>query len=205
MTSTRFGDCSFDPAAHVLTRAGREVPLSRRAFVLLGILVERRPAVLTHAELRDRLWPDTFVGYAGLPALVSEIRKALGHDEHGPRFLRTVHGVGSAFIGETQPRSGGGPRLSPFVLRWRGREFPRFRERTSLAALLDGRSRYLRAGCPGITPGWWWRATTPPSRTSEARTAPWSKAGGPRLRPVPCHWWTGWRSAWGRRCSVSPR
>jgi len=124
MASLRFGECTLDAQAHVLVRGGREVPLSRKAFLLLEVLLEKRPQVLSHRELRDRIWPTTFVSYSCLAGLVSDLRKAMGDDHRRPHFLRTVHGVGYAFVGETVPAPGVALEPSPFRLRWGGQEFP---------------------------------------------------------------------------------
>ena len=124
MASLRFGECTLDAQAHVLMHRGREVPLSRKAFLLLEALLEKRPQVLSHRELRDRIWPTTFVSYSCLAGLVSDLRKAMGDDRRRPHYLRTVHGVGYAFIGETVPAPAGALEPSPFRLRWGKQEFP---------------------------------------------------------------------------------
>jgi len=103
----RFGEYVFDAPARVLTRAGKRVTLSPRAFDLLQILLERRPQVVLQAELRDRLWPSTFVAYTSLARLVTEVRKAVGDSSREPRLVRTVYGHGYAFSGEAvESRSG---------------------------------------------------------------------------------------------------
>jgi DNA-binding winged helix-turn-helix (wHTH) protein len=124
MTSVRFGECTLDVRAHVLMRGGREVPLSKKAFLLLETLLEKRPLVLAQRELRDRLWPTTFVSYSCLAGLVSDLRKAMGDDRRRPKYVRTVHGVGYAFVGETIPAPAATLEPSPFKLRWGGQEFP---------------------------------------------------------------------------------
>lgn len=96
----RFGEFGFDDSGRSLSRAGVAIPLSPRAFDLLQLLLERRPRVLTQAELRDRLWPDTVVAYTSLARLVTEIRHALADSSERPRFVRTVYGRGYAFIGD---------------------------------------------------------------------------------------------------------
>jgi DNA-binding winged helix-turn-helix (wHTH) protein len=96
----RFGECVFDAAGRVVTRGGEPVALSPRAFDLLQVLLERRPQVVPQAELRDRLWPETFVAYTSLARLVTELRKAIGDDSRKPRLVRTVYGRGYSFSGE---------------------------------------------------------------------------------------------------------
>jgi DNA-binding winged helix-turn-helix (wHTH) protein len=96
----RFGPYTVDTGARQLTRDGRELRLSPKAFDLLVLLIERRPAVVDKATLRDRLWPATHVVAASLSNLVAEIRALdAGAD---PLPLRTVHGVGYAFAGDAE-------------------------------------------------------------------------------------------------------
>jgi DNA-binding winged helix-turn-helix (wHTH) protein len=92
-----FGDCVFDAAAHELRRGGQPVPLTPKAFELLALLVERRPVAVSKAEIRDRLWPKTFISDVNLAALAFEVRAAIGDDARQPRYLRTVRAFGYAF------------------------------------------------------------------------------------------------------------
>jgi DNA-binding winged helix-turn-helix (wHTH) protein len=95
----RFRDLLVDTDTRQLTRGGATVHLSPKAFDLLVLLVERRPAVVQKAELRERLWPGVHVVDAGLTNLIAEVRAAV--DEPGaPPLVRTVHRVGYAFSGD---------------------------------------------------------------------------------------------------------
>ena len=96
----RFGTNELDCASRQLWHDGREVRLSTKAFDLLTLLAERRPAAVRKAEIKDRLWPETFVSEANLPTLIAEIRDALGDDARQGQFVRTVHGFGYAFSAE---------------------------------------------------------------------------------------------------------
>jgi DNA-binding winged helix-turn-helix (wHTH) protein len=96
MPVVRFGPFALDPARRQLTREGREVHLTPKAYALLALLVEESPRVMPKSELHDRLWPGTFVSDATLAGLVKELRRAL--DDRNPRapIIRTAHGVGYA-------------------------------------------------------------------------------------------------------------
>ena len=91
--SVRFGDCVFDLEARELWRGRERVALSPKAFALLALLIADRPRPLTHARLRDALWPDASVGYTSLARVVTEVRKALGDAS----LVRTVPRYGYAF------------------------------------------------------------------------------------------------------------
>jgi DNA-binding winged helix-turn-helix (wHTH) protein len=99
----QFGVFALDVQARQLTRDGKPLHLSPKCFDLLTTLVERRPAVVEKAELRERLWPDVHVVDAALTNLVAEIRAVLGQRDDESPLIRTVHGVGYAFAGEAIP------------------------------------------------------------------------------------------------------
>jgi hypothetical protein len=102
-----FGDFVMDLDTRELLRGTTRVPLSPKAFHLLGLLVEHRPKALSKSDLQERLWPGTFVVDKNLTNLVAEIRDALGDDASDPVFVRTVHRFGYAFQ-TPRPRAGGG-------------------------------------------------------------------------------------------------
>ncbi len=104
----RFGVNELDVASRRLWHAGKEVHLSTKAFDLLMILVEQRPAAVRKSEIKERLWPDTFVSDTNLPTLVAEIRDALGDDARQGRYVRTVHAFGYAFSAEATAAAGAG-------------------------------------------------------------------------------------------------
>jgi DNA-binding winged helix-turn-helix (wHTH) protein len=127
----RFGELAFDSETRRLTREGRPVHLEPKAFELLELLLERRPAAVAKAAIHDRLWPRTYISESSLTTLVAQLRRALGKDEH---LIRTVHGFGYAFDEEASPlapapRAGSGkkptapPGQGPCLL-WQDQVFP---------------------------------------------------------------------------------
>lgn len=92
-----FDEFVLDTATRELSRGGRRLDLTPKAFDLLAMLIANRPRVVTKAELQERLWPDRFVVDKNLANLVSEIRDALGEASSAPRFIRTANRVGYAF------------------------------------------------------------------------------------------------------------
>ncbi|HEX7798052.1 MAG TPA: FHA domain-containing protein [Vicinamibacterales bacterium] len=95
----QFGAFTLDDETRQLTRGGRAIHITPKAFELLEALVSQRPKVLSKTMLQERLWPDTFVAEANLSNLVAEIREALEDKARAPRFIRTAHGFGYAFCG----------------------------------------------------------------------------------------------------------
>lgn len=120
----RFGPFTLTRETRQLRRDEREIHLSPKAFELLLALADARPAVVSKADLQQRLWPETFVAEANLSNLVAEIREALGDRAHDPLFIRTAHGFGYAFCATTSsgsPERGAAPSC---WLDWERRRFP---------------------------------------------------------------------------------
>ena len=90
----RVGDLIIDPSQRMVTRAGREVTLTRREFELLEELARHRNVVLSRQQLLETVWGydfevegnvvDVFIGY---------LRRKLEADGE-ERMIHTVRGVG---------------------------------------------------------------------------------------------------------------
>jgi DNA-binding winged helix-turn-helix (wHTH) protein len=120
-----FEGCVFDSETRQLLRDGRAAPLSPKAFALLEILIEKRPKAVSKAEIRERLWPATFVAEANLANLVVELRAALGDTAGKQKFIGTVPKFGYAFRAQAkEPRreSASQPALFASRLIWGPRE-----------------------------------------------------------------------------------
>ncbi len=104
-----FGKCELDQERRQLLRSGQPVPLEPKAYELLSLLVERRPRVLSRAQIRDVVWPGVFISESTLNQAVNNIRQALDDDARQPRFVRTAHGFGYAFCGEAHDTTQGPP------------------------------------------------------------------------------------------------
>ena len=113
-----FGEFTLDRATRQLLRAGGEHHLEPKEFELLDLLLGRRPEAVSKRDIRDRLWPNTFVSESNLTSLVAQVRHALGDSPRRPRFIRTVHGFGYAFSAEAseqRPTPSGRRHLAPRV------------------------------------------------------------------------------------------
>jgi DNA-binding winged helix-turn-helix (wHTH) protein len=101
----RFGDFMLDRDRRQLTRGDEEVPLGRKAFDFLDLLVAERPRALSRDRIRDRVWPRTVVSESTLNGVLGELRAALGDDARKPHYVRTVYGFGYAFVAEASEQS----------------------------------------------------------------------------------------------------
>jgi len=86
----RHGALSLNPATHEASLDGKGLTLSGREFALLQALVERPGAVLSRAQLEEKLygWAEE-VGSNTVEVYIHALRKKLGAE-----FIKTVRGVG---------------------------------------------------------------------------------------------------------------
>jgi DNA-binding response OmpR family regulator len=86
----RHGGLTLDPATHEVTWHGAAVPLSGREFAVLQALLARPGAVLSRAQLEERLygWEEEVASNA-VEVHISHLRHKLA-----PEVIRTVRGVG---------------------------------------------------------------------------------------------------------------
>ncbi|MFN2590938.1 MAG: response regulator [Actinomycetota bacterium] len=92
-------DLVVDPARRRVTRGGEEIALTPLEFEILFTLVRSPGVVLGRDELMERIWG--YRDYAGgrvVDSHVARIRRKLADDAGEPRYIRTVHGVGYAFL-----------------------------------------------------------------------------------------------------------
>ena len=113
MLVVTFGVFTLDGRRRQLLQGSRPIHLSPKAFDLLAVLVEERPAAVSKDDLHRRLWPDSFVSDGSLAVLVAEIRSALGDDVRNPAFVRTLHRFGYAFVAAAaDPAAGRGAQTA---------------------------------------------------------------------------------------------
>ncbi|MGH8271337.1 MAG: winged helix-turn-helix domain-containing tetratricopeptide repeat protein, partial [Gammaproteobacteria bacterium] len=93
-----FGPFRLDVAERRLLQKDEPVPLTRKAFDLLLILVETAGHLKTREELVEALWPKNIVEEQGLTTKMHALRKALGDEGESPSYIETVRGVGYRFI-----------------------------------------------------------------------------------------------------------
>ena len=98
----RFGEFLVDRAEQRLYKGEQPLPVTPKAFELLGFLLERKGRLAERDEIMERLWPDTVVEEANLAQTVSMLRKALGDTASSPRFIETVPKRGYRFVGRLE-------------------------------------------------------------------------------------------------------
>jgi DNA-binding winged helix-turn-helix (wHTH) protein len=116
-----FEDCIFNTASRELFRGGTIVPIEPKMYVLLEVLIQRRPAVVTNVELDEILWPSVYVERSSLTRLVSELRSVLGDSPRESRIIRTVYKTGYSFAANVVESGGAIKRVSKLFLLWNDR------------------------------------------------------------------------------------
>ncbi len=95
----RFDVFELDTAAGELRRQGDRVKLPPQPFRVLELLVRRGGEVVTRADIRERIWSDSFVDFEqGLNFCIRQIRDALGDTANAPRFIETLPRRGYRFL-----------------------------------------------------------------------------------------------------------
>lgn len=94
-----FGSVTLDPATRQVTRGGVPVLLSAREFAVLEALMLRPGALLSRAQLEDRLygWGEEIESNA-VSVYIHQLRRKLGAD-----FIQNIRGVGY-FVGGEPPK-----------------------------------------------------------------------------------------------------
>jgi len=87
-----YGDVRLDEAARVATRAGKDLELTRREFDLLATFLTNPDRVLSRTRLLSMVWGFEEYDPNVVEVYVSTLRRKL--EEHGPRVIQTVRGVG---------------------------------------------------------------------------------------------------------------
>ena len=92
-----FGPFRLDLAEKALSKDGKFVALTPKAFDTLLILIEKSGRLVEKEELMKQLWPDTFVEENSLSQNIYLVRKALGEESQGARYIETVPRRGYRF------------------------------------------------------------------------------------------------------------
>ena len=88
----------------MLRSRSRSIHLRPLAVQMLVILLDNVNSVVTHEELRKRLWGDRVVEWEmGLHTLAQELRTALADDARNPRFIRIFTRRGYSFCAPVEP------------------------------------------------------------------------------------------------------
>lgn len=97
-----FGEFCLDISERTLWRNGELVALAPKAIETLCLLVEHHGKLMTKDELMAKLWADTFVEDRNLAQNIFTLRKALGEDANGKKFIETIPRRGYRFVAQVR-------------------------------------------------------------------------------------------------------
>jgi DNA-binding winged helix-turn-helix (wHTH) protein/tetratricopeptide (TPR) repeat protein len=107
--SYEFGPFQFDPAARVLSRSGKILPLTFKAADVLRVLVENRGQIVAKTKLLEEVWPGSFVEDGSVERNISALRKALDGTRTSRQYIETLPKRGYRFAASIRESSGASP------------------------------------------------------------------------------------------------
>src|SRR5215813_2075052 len=98
-TTYTFGPFRLDAEAQVLFRGAEPVALGQRAVALLGVLLERPGDLVPKDALIEAAWSGLAVEESNLTVQIAALRRALGEEPGGERWIETLPRRGYRFVG----------------------------------------------------------------------------------------------------------
>jgi len=93
-------DLTLDIQRGELYRATNVIALPKLSYDLLLALAESSPALLSQAELMQKVWPERVIGDETLKQRVKLLRKTLGDNASSPKYIEAVRGRGYRLLPE---------------------------------------------------------------------------------------------------------
>ncbi|MCA1557037.1 MAG: transcriptional regulator [Acidobacteria bacterium] len=97
-----FGRFRMDLQERLLFQEGERQKLTYKAFDVLAALVENEGHLLTKEDLMSHVWPDSFVEENNLAQCISQLRRVLGEQSSGNKYIETVPRRGYRFTAEVR-------------------------------------------------------------------------------------------------------
>lgn len=94
----KFKSFRLDVKERQLLHHNENIPLTPKVFDVLVALVERNGHLVEKDELLKLVWADSFVEEVNVARSVHALRKVLGEDENGNKFIETVAKKGYRFV-----------------------------------------------------------------------------------------------------------
>lgn len=111
--SYQFGPFRLDIAERLFLKNGEPVPITPKAFEILAVLVENHGRLVEKDSLLKEVWPDSFVEESSLSQNIYMLRKVLGEDGTGTRYIETVPRHGYRFVAEVKEVIGEDEPMAP--------------------------------------------------------------------------------------------
>jgi DNA-binding response OmpR family regulator len=88
------GDLALDPAAHRVTRAGKEIQLTPREFALLQFLLQHAGETVSRTRIAAAVWDHDFDTSSNVVEVYIRYLRAKVDEPFGSKLVHTVRGVG---------------------------------------------------------------------------------------------------------------
>lgn len=98
----QFDDVSVDLEKFEVVKADSRARLEPKAFEVLVFLIEHRGRLVEKKDLLDAVWKDAFVTENAMTRVIAQLRKALGDDSKGAKYIETVPTRGYRFLAEVE-------------------------------------------------------------------------------------------------------
>lgn len=95
--SLQFGPFVLDPVRQHLLRDGQPVPVPRKVYEILALLVENAGEIVKKEDLLGRIWPEREIEDRNLTQHIYTLRRVLGDNPRTPTFILTIPGKGYLF------------------------------------------------------------------------------------------------------------
>ncbi len=94
----QIGDVTLDPAAHKVSKEGKELALTQKEYDLLRALMSEAGHVVSRSELLNQVWGIDWMGDTRtLDVHIRWLREKIEDAPGQPRYIQTVRGVGYRF------------------------------------------------------------------------------------------------------------
>jgi DNA-binding response OmpR family regulator len=87
-------DLTLNPMNREVTRAGKEIELTNKEFLLLEYFLRNKNRVLTRTMISEKIWDIDFITESNIVDVYINFLRAKVDKGHDKKIIRTVRGVG---------------------------------------------------------------------------------------------------------------
>jgi TolB-like protein/DNA-binding winged helix-turn-helix (wHTH) protein/Tfp pilus assembly protein PilF len=97
-----FGPFRLELKDHLLSRNGKPISLTPRAFDVLVCLIDERGHLVSKDELMEKVWADSFVEEGNVSRTIWMLRKELGDKRTPYKYIQTITKRGYRFVADVR-------------------------------------------------------------------------------------------------------
>jgi TolB-like protein/DNA-binding winged helix-turn-helix (wHTH) protein/Flp pilus assembly protein TadD len=97
-----FGPFRLELKDHLLSRNGKQISLTPRAFDVLVCLIDERGHLVSKDELMEKVWADSFVEEGNVSRTIWMLRKELGDNRTPYKYIQTMAKRGYRFVADVR-------------------------------------------------------------------------------------------------------